>query len=231
MLFLFFSRIFIPVNQHQIAMRKKLLSTAILTLCISAFTFAQIEKGNWFFGGSGSLDFNTSNEKIKTGSTTSDGYKYTDFDFRPQVAYFVIDRLPVGLSLDLDIDKEKFTDPDGEYNWTSFMVGPFARYYVADFDGIMPYAEVAAGLGSGNNKYTYDGSSSDSKYSMFAYRMGAGATYFVTENVGIDLFIGYASYQEKYKEEAEDARSEQEETIYKYGGLDFKIGFVISIGK
>ncbi|MHC1773893.1 MAG: outer membrane protein [Lentimicrobium sp.] len=211
-------------------MKKKLLITAILTLCISAFTFAQVEKGNWFFGGSGSLDFNSSNEKVKTGGTTTDGSKYTDFDFRPQVAYFVIDKLPVGLSLDLDIDKEKFTDPDGEYKWTSFMVGPFVRYYITDFDGIMPYAEAAAGFGSGNNKYTYGGDTSDDKYGMFAFRMGAGATYFVTENVGVDLFVGYANYQEKYTVDEDVARSESDEVIYKYGGLDFKIGFVISLG-
>ncbi|NTW25808.1 MAG: hypothetical protein HGA37_14015, partial [Lentimicrobium sp.] len=44
--------------------------------------------------------------------------------------------------------------------------------------------------------------------------------------------IGYANYQEKYKmDEDVSARAEDDEYIYKYGGLDFKIGFVISIGK
>lgn len=213
-------------------MKKKIIATVILVLCTGIYAFAQVEKGNWFFGGAGSLEFMSSNEKYKTGGTTTDGSKYTDFNFRPQVAWFVIDKLAVGLSLDLEIDKEKFTDPDGENKWTSFMVGPFVRYYIADFEGIMPYAEVAAGIGSGNNKTTYDGTSEDNKYGMFAYRMGAGATYFVTDNVGIDLFIGYANYQEKYKmDEDVSARAEDDEYIYKYGGLDFKIGFVISIGK
>lgn len=212
-------------------MKRKLLSTAILTLCISASIFAQVEKGNWFLGGSGNLEFMASKEKIKSGGTTTDGGKYTNFNFRHQVGYFIIDKLPVGLSFDFNYDKQKNTDPDSEYKWTSFIVGPFVRYYIADLEGFMPYAEVSMGIGSGNNKYTYNGDSNDDKYGMFAYRLGAGATYFVTENVGIDLFIGYANSQEKYKAVVDASRAEGDDVIYKYGGLDFKIGFVLSIGK
>lgn len=201
----------------------------MLFLCTGIFAFAQVEKGNWLFGGSSTLEFNTSNEKIKTGGTTTDGYKYTDFDIRPQVGYFVIDKLAVGLLLDIDIDKEKYTDPDSEYNWTSFLVGPFVRYYILDLEGLMPFAEASMAFGSGNSKTNYMGSESEEKYGMFAYGFGAGATYFVTENVGVDLFIGYANYQEKYKDVEDNARAENDIT-YKYGGLDFNIGFIISIG-
>jgi outer membrane protein len=88
-------------------MKRKLLVTALFILCFSAFTFAQVEKGNWFFGGSSSLEFMSGKEKIKTGGTTSDGAKFTNFSFRPQVGYFVIDKIPVGLSLDFDMDKQK----------------------------------------------------------------------------------------------------------------------------
>jgi opacity protein-like surface antigen len=111
------------------------------------------------------------------------------------------------------------------------MVGPFVRYYITDLEGLMPFGEAAMGIGSGNSKYTYMGSESEDKYGIFAFRVGAGVTYFVTENVGVDLFVGYANYQEKYKTEDEALRSEGDDMIYKYGGLDFKIGFVISLGK
>jgi len=211
-------------------MKKKIIFTVMLFLFTGIFAFAQVEKGNWLFGGSSTLEFNTSKEKVKSGGVTIDGSKYTDFDIRPQVGYLVIDKLAVGLLLDIDIDKETYTDPESEYNWTSFMVGPFVRYYIIDLEGLMPYAEASMGIGSGNTKTTYMGSESDQKYGMFAYGFGAGATYFVTDNVGIDLFIGYANYQEKYKDVEENARSEND-VIYKYGGLDFNIGFIISIGK
>jgi outer membrane protein len=212
-------------------MKKRIIFTVVLFLFTGIFAFAQVEKGNWLFGGSSTLEFNTSKEKIKTGGTTNDGSTYTDFDIRPQIGYFVIDKLPIGLMLDIDIDKEKYTDPDSEYKWTSFMVGPFVRYYFIDLEGLMPYAEASMGIGSGNTKTNYMGSESDDKYGTFAYGFGAGATYFITDNVGVDLFIGYANCQEKYAADDESARSEDDDVVYKYGGLDFNIGFIISIGK
>lgn len=212
------------------AMKKKLLFSAMFILCLNAFTFAQVEKGNWFFGGSSNIEFNSTKEKVTSGGTTIDNSKYSDFDFRPQVGYFVIDKLPVGLFMDLSIDKMKMTDSENEYKWTSFIVGPFVRYYITNLDGFMPYGEAAIGFGSGNNKSTYMGNESDEKYKLFAYRLGIGGTYFITDNVGIDLFLGYGMDQETYTAEEEDVRSDTDIT-YKYGGLDVNLGFVISIGK
>ncbi|PKP01703.1 MAG: hypothetical protein CVU14_04665 [Bacteroidetes bacterium HGW-Bacteroidetes-9] len=210
-------------------MKKKFFATAMLFLCISAFAFAQVEKGNWIFGGSSNLEFDATKEKVKSGSTTSDGSKYSDFDFRPQVGYFVIDKLPVGLFMDLSLDKMKDENYDSEYKWTSFLIGPFVRYYITDLDGFMPYAEAGLGIGSGNNKTTYSGNESDEKYNMFGYKFGAGGTYFVTKNVGVDLFIGYKLEQETYKNEDTGERSDV--VTYKCGGLSLNIGFIISLGK
>lgn len=211
-------------------MKKRLISSAMFVLCLSTFTFAQVEKGNLFFGGSSNIEFNATKEKITNGGTTTESSKYSDFDFRPQVGYFVINKLPVGLFMDLDIDKMKMIDSDNEYKWTSFMIGPFVRYYITDLDGFMPYGEAAIGFGAGNNKSTYMGTESDEKYKMLTYRLGIGGTYFVTDNVGIDLFLGYGMDQETYENNEEADRSDSE-TTYKYGGLDINLGFVISLGK
>ncbi len=221
---------FILINQPLIAMKKKLFTTMMLTLCISAFTFAQVEKGNWFLGGSSNLKFASYKEKITSGGTTVENSKNSNFDFRPQVGYFVIDKLPVGILMDLSMNNQKMTNTDGEYKWTSFIVGPFVRYYIANLSGFMPFAEASIGFGSGNYKETYMSTSNDHKYKQLSYRFGVGGTYFVTDNVGIDLFLGYNLDQQTYKEEDAAARATND-VIYKYGGLAVNLGFVITMGK
>lgn len=212
-------------------MNKKLFTTAALILCGISFLYAQVDQGNWLFAGSSNIEFNSTKEKYKYGSTTSDYQKCSDFDFRPVAAYFVIDKLPVGIFMDLSLDKTKMLEYDNEYSYTDIVAGPFARYYVTDLDGFMPYAEAAIGLGGGKYKSTYAGNESTSTYSLFAYRLGVGGTYFVLPAVGIDLFLGYQMEQYKYKNDGgTEARSDTDE-IYKDGGLAFNIGFVISIGK
>ena len=211
-------------------MNRRFITATLLMLLFSAVVSAQVEKASWLFGGSSNLEFDASTEKMKSGSTTNEVSKYTDFDFRPQVGYFVIDKLPVGIFMDISLDKQKMSQSEDEYTWTSFVLGPFARYYITNLDGFMPFAQVSAGIGAGKNSYTYSGNTSDSKYTTFSFGIGIGGTYFVTENVGFDLLIGYRGDQEKYKNESPD-RSETEETTYKYGGVGLNLGIIVSLGK
>ncbi len=229
--FFYFYRIFIGIiNQTLMAMKKRLLTTALFILCSGAFTFAQVEKGNWLFAGSSNFGIESGKEKIESGSTTVDGYKFSYIDFAPKIGYFIIDKLPVGLALDMYINKEKSTDPDTENKWTGFMVGPFVRYYITDLDGFMPYAEAGMAIGSGKSIYTYAGDENENKFKMFSYGIGVGGTYFITDNVGADLQIAYGMEQDTYKVDASD-RAEGDDVTYKYGGIKLNIGFVISIGK
>ena len=211
-------------------MKKMLITTVALWLGVISFTFAQVEKGNWLFGGSSNLEFNSDKEKIKTDNDTHETGTYRDFDFRPQVGYFVIDKLPVGIFMDVSLDKSKSTDYDYETSYNDFVFGPFVRYYIVDLDGFMPFAEASVGLGGGKQKSTYGSSENEEKYSVFSYKFGVGGTYFVTDNVGLDLFIGYGMKSQKYTDQEEAARAEGDIT-YMRSGLDFNLGFVISIGK
>ncbi|HAH58744.1 MAG TPA: hypothetical protein DCL86_11400 [Bacteroidales bacterium] len=118
-------------------MKKKLLVTAVIWLGVASFAFAQVEKGNWFLGGSSNLEFNSDKEKVKIDNTTNDRATYLDFDFRPQIGYFVIDKLPVGIAMDISLDKTKDEINDWEHTWNDFIIGPFVRYYITDLDGFI----------------------------------------------------------------------------------------------
>ena len=223
-------RTFMLINQHINTMKRKSCLTVILVVMISFLSHAQIEKGNVFFGGSSNLGFTAGAQKIKSGSTTADGYKYSSFDFQPMAGYFIIDKLPVGLFVDLSMSSQKFDDPKMEYSYSYALVGPFARYYVTDINGLMPYGEVRFGVGSGKTKSVYMGSENEEKYSLLHFAIGIGGTYFVTENVGVDLLINYGVDSEKWDAEPNGERSEGDKVTYSYSGIGFKLGFVISLG-
>lgn len=212
-------------------MKSKFCLLVLMGTMINLLSFAQIEKGNVFFGGSSNLSFSAGAEKVKTGSTTNDGYKYSSFNFQPAVGYFVINRLPVGLFVDLSLSKQKSEDPDVVSSYSYAMIGPFARYYVTDINGFMPFGEIKLAIGSGKSNYEYNGSENEEKYSMTHVSVGAGATYFITENVGIDFLINYALDSEKYDAPSGEDRAENDKITYKYSGIGFKLGFVISLGK
>lgn len=174
---------------------------------INLLSFAQIEKGNFFFGGSSNLSFFAGAEKVKTGSTTNDGYKYSSFNFLPAVGYFVINKLPVGIFVDLSLSKQKSKYPDVVSSYSYAMIGSFARYYVTEINGFIPFGEIKLGIGSGKSIYDYNGSENEEKYSMTHISVGAGATYFVTENVGIDFLINCAFDSERYDAPSGEGRA------------------------
>ncbi|GAB1403708.1 MAG: outer membrane beta-barrel protein [Lentimicrobiaceae bacterium] len=210
-------------------MKTQLRITAMLILgFVSISSYAQVEKGNWFIGGTANIEFNSDKEKVKSGGNTRDYATYSDFDFRPYVGYFIIDRLPIGLIMDISLDKIKYED-GGEYTDNEYILGPFVRYYVADFDGFMPFAELSFGFGGGKTTSEYMGNENENKYSSLNFKVGVGTTYFVTPNVGFDMFIGYRRNQNTFEID-ENVRSSSEDVTYSYGGLDFNLGIVVSLG-
>ncbi|GAP43230.1 hypothetical protein SDC9_23399 [bioreactor metagenome] len=211
-------------------MKKILFLIAVLLAGNLMVAQAQTEKGKWLLNGSSRLSFDSGKEKYKSGSTTSDSYKFTRLTFEPQVGYFVIDKLPVGLLIELSRESWKDPEDDDKSVYSSFIVGPFVRYYITDLDGLWPYAQAAVGIGSYKERWIPgEGDSQDDKSSLFGYRLGVGATYFVNDRVGFDVYLGYGNDTEKYTYEDEVSR----DTDYKYiyGFVQFNLGIVVSLGQ
>jgi hypothetical protein len=167
----------------------------------STFTSPTV-KGKYLVAGSNRLELNIGSENQKYGSSESKT-SYFDFDFQPRVGYFVIDNLAAGLFMDLDIYSDKAKD-DGMLSdkGTTFIIGPFARYYIPVSDKLVPFAEAQVGFGIDNYKYRYYSSDEWSKTNegVFTFRLGGGATYFFNDIVGADLFLGFLHDSYKYKD-------------------------------
>jgi hypothetical protein len=196
------------------------------------------EKGRFFLGGASRLDFSIGGYKSKSGGEVNEDSKtkYFDFNFIPKAGYFVIDNLVAGLFLDAELYSEKPKNDDAIYYYrekeSTFIIGPFVRYYVPICDRMIPYAEAQVGFGSDNYSYKYDveGDWTESKYSIFNYSVGVGSTYFFNNSVGADMFLGYQHDSYKYKD-SDNGGEKSSDSKSIYGQLTVKLGIVVILGK
>ena len=191
---------------------------------------SQTDKGKLFLAGSSSLHFDIGSNKSKSDGNVVEGseYSYFDFNFLPKAGYFFIPNFVVGLFMDVEAYSNKSKSESGNTDkGITFIIGPFARYYVPVTDQFMPFVEAQAGFGVDNYKEKF--SSSDdwikSNYSVFTYRIGGGATYFFNEIVGCDLFLGYQHDAYKYKDTNEAERSSDSKSVY--GEFSMQLGIVV----
>jgi hypothetical protein len=96
---------------------------------------------------------------------------------------------------------------------------------------LLPYAEGQVGFGIDNHKSKYGsgGDWSKSHESVFTYRVGGGATYFINDIVGADLFLGYLHDSYGYKDSSDGSRSSGSKSIY--GEFNMQIGIIVILGK
>lgn len=194
---------------------------------------SQTVKGKLFLDGSSSMNLSLGSNKSKSDGNVVDGteYSYFDFNFMPKAGYFFFPNFVGGLFMDVEAYSNKSKDTTGyTYKGTTFIIGPFARYYVPVTDQFMPFAEAQVGFGVDNYKSRY--STNDdwvkTNESVFTYRLGAGATYFFNDIVGCDLFLGYQHDSYKYKDSGSESRSSSSgDSKSVYGEFTMQLGIVV----
>jgi hypothetical protein len=218
-------------------MKKPLFFTLLLLFITCLSVDAQLDKGKIFISGTSNLglNFGSESEKVNGDKTDGTGYKYYNFNFQPRAGYLFINNLVGGGYIDMDFYGDK--DNDDVFLGTTtkgatFILGPFARYYIHVCDKLIPYAEGQVGFGIDNYKDKYNDGGDWTKYNetVFSYRLGAGATLFFNKMIGADLFLGYL--HEAYKHKATDSperSSDAEKTIY--NEFDLQLGIVVILGK
>ena len=173
-------------------MKKILVSLVLLTASVAAFS--QTTKNDWMIGG---------NFRVNTSKNN------TQIGFTPSAGMFVIDNLAVGGNILLDYSKS------GNNKYTSFGVGPFARYYfTTETQAVRPLLHANFNYLSTKNKIGSNASSTNTGTNFF---VGGGAAIFISDNVSLDIIGGYD--RTKYK------------NFDGSGGFAFNIGFQVYLLK
>jgi len=135
-------------------MKKKIVLALSCLLVMNLASQAQTEKNTWLLGGSASF-------------TSSEGN--SSFTLMPNVGYFVAENIAVGGKFSL------FTMED----YTSWGIGPFARYYFTKNTGGKPF------LGAGVNFAGAEGESN------VGFTAEAGYAIFLNKSIALELGVNY----------------------------------------
>jgi hypothetical protein len=112
----------------------------------------------------------------------AEGDGFTRFAINPEVGYFVIPNLEIGLMLEIA------NETQGDYKMNAFGIGPFAGYYFLDENStVNPYLGAAFIYGS----ITQDWGSGDSTTTTTGFMFTGGALYRLVDHYGIRAGLFY----------------------------------------
>ncbi len=171
---------------------------------------AQLTKGNWVVGGSGSFYSSKSTFSSPSFSQHSEGF---DLNISPNVGYFIVDKFVVGLSPSFSWGK--FEDNGGgNSNIKRFLIGPFAKYYFLNTDkpfNILLAASYQHGV------YSFKPTTGNSS----TFLVAAGPVIYLNSSVGLEFTLGYASKVDDIKNNYKTTQK----------GFQMGIGFQIHLEK
>ena len=159
----------------------------MVAVAFSAATYAQTEKGNWMAGSDLGLSYQSTNRTISTKSnniTTEVEYTTNTFRFVPNINYFIIKNLALGLGLSYESTTRK--SGNEEHNSNTFVIAPTAHYYFPIGNNLAPFVGAKVGYAS-----LSEGSGDSSKYGGLALGVKGGMAYFLNEGAAL---TGYLSY-------------------------------------
>jgi hypothetical protein len=220
-------------------MKNMFFLLGLMLMCINTTVLAQVEKGKWFLSGNSNFGLNSGKWKTKSDSTNINTSKYLRFNLIPRIGYIVVDKLSVGLYSAFNLDNETYlTGLNEKDNNMAISGGPFARYYISNFNGFVPYVQGDIGFGIGHKKSTYYPANDIpatiyNEYKIFAYSIGGGITYFI-ENVGLDVFVGYKYEQNNTKIKYTGFVTNSDlvsKFIHSSNSIAVNVGVVVVLGK
>jgi hypothetical protein len=157
---------------------KKVLFAAFLLVSSNAI-FAQVNQGNILAGGGAQFDHQSQGDD-----------KVTSIGIAPDLGYFVINQLAVGLRPEFGYakSKTKVGTTTTTSSGTSFTIAPFVRYYfMPSGEKVNVFGDASYGFGSSKVK---GGSSVSGNY----YQIKAGPAIFLTPNTALEFAAYYRSW-------------------------------------
>jgi outer membrane protein len=206
--------------------------TTFLTVGLFVISFgplyAQTNQGNFLLGLSSdifSLGYSTSKISSDNDEAENAGKSFS-VNLSPNMGYFVIDNLAIGLGLGVGFTA--YNNESGDFKTsaisTSLSAGPFIRYYIP-VSKVLPFCELSGSYGWSNMNIS--GTNLDDtrvNIGTFNYGGGIGLAAPLGERVMADVMLGYRSLNMKYSQE------EEYDQTTKTGTLGLSIGFVILLG-
>ena len=174
---------------------KKIIASLLFFGLLMAEADAQTTAGSFLIGGTGTIQ--RSKSHVPVGISTFG--PSTTFSISPTVGYFAVTNFMVGLQGNYLHNWMSQNGVNGRTN--NFSIGPILRYYVpfAGKFAVFPEAAALYNQTVSKAKGEIDGTIVDDKYKniYYVYRAGAGVTWFVRPNIGLEAVLGYRQTSQK----------------------------------
>ena len=164
-------------------MKKLFLFAAVI---FASASYAQTEKGNWFAGSDLGLSYTSETTTPKYDGTKGSETTVSTLKFTPNVNYFVIDNLAVGLGLEYTNIKTKGVSDSKNM----FTIAPNATYFFPIGGKLAPFVGAKVGFASQS-----EGKDDSQKYRGLTLGAKGGIAYFVNEGAAITGYLGYDYYR------------------------------------
>ena len=177
---------------------KKLLIFAAIAVFGFTNVNAQTEKGSWMFGADIGASFTSSTIQFEyPGTDDVDEFTRSTFSIRPNVNYFIMNNLAVGLDLSFMSSTEKESGVDDYKSNAISAIGNVTYFFKSD-SSIAPYLGAGAGLMSRSH-----GDEDRNKDSGLTIKGRAGIAYFLNDSVSINFGVDYATANLSNKEDSD----------------------------
>jgi len=189
-----------------------------LLFCMTVFfvsaSYAQITKGNWLVGGSGSLrSTNTTNSSPNT-STSS---KRLDITISPSIGNFIMDKFALGLKAGYNKYKEEGSGSNGlSTNTNRYSFGPFARYYFLEKEkhyNILLESSYQFGI------YSFGATKGNSSL----FNTSIGPVIYFNSSIGLEFLFGYYNFKETIRQSGD--------FVSKQNGIQMSLGLQVHLDK
>jgi outer membrane protein W len=180
----------------------------LINLCLCLLLsngYAQTTKGSLLLGGA--LKFsNRQSESTQAHPHLTTKTKEISFTISPDLSYFVVDRLAVGLVTPFTYTRYRSGDLQSTYS--TYSIGPMVRYYflLGRQWAIFPEVSYRYGWIDRNGPYLVPNNNGGWDVDFYktsantkVFQSGVGLTYFLKPNIGIEAKAYYQSNNDSYR--------------------------------
>jgi len=195
----------------------------ILFFAITGSATAQVtNQGNFLTGAT--LGFSSSASTISflsdNGDLDDQGPTSLQFNFAPNIGYFLIDDLALGLNMDVTFSRLEEPNTDRTED-SDLLFGPFVRYYFPLEDGLAFFGEVSFGFGNAADDIYIGETRQSINTTIFATGFGPGFTIVSRNGLGIEAIFKYNYAHSKFNTVL---NAINQETITRSNQFDISLG-------
>jgi outer membrane protein len=163
-------------------------------LLIVLFSFFYVGLRAQIFVG-GNVGFNTSNNEMNNGTTTTAKSSGYEFDLSPNAGKFISEKFAIGIELNISLSGSKSgTVTEIKSKSSSIGVSPFLRYYAIKWNKFSVYGQGNVGLNFSKSSTETGGRTTDGPKTTLSYlNISPGLSYDISEKISLETSLDFLS--------------------------------------